>query len=70
MRYPILDTCFTHQTSLQTRSDRQVEVHTQPSGPTATPAYGQHHVYGPGQSVPLVLGGVAVGSIAVDDLLP
>jgi Uma2 family endonuclease len=50
--------------------DRRVEVYTQPSGPAPAPAYGHSQTYGPGQSVPLVLGGAAVGSIAVDDLLP
>jgi Uma2 family endonuclease len=50
--------------------DRQVEVYTQPSGPAAAPAYGDVRVYGPGQSVPLVLGGVAVGTDLVDELFP
>jgi Uma2 family endonuclease len=50
--------------------DRQVEVYTQPSGPTAAPAYAQMQVYPPGSSVPLILDGVALGSVAVDELLP
>jgi Uma2 family endonuclease len=51
--------------------DRQVEVRTAPSGPAATnPAYGQLQTYAPGTSVPLTLDGVALGQIAVDDLLP
>jgi Uma2 family endonuclease len=50
--------------------ERQLEVHTQPSGPVAAPAYGDVRVYGPGESVPLDLGGVNLGSIAVDDLFP
>jgi len=49
--------------------ERQIEVHTQPSGPTASPSYGNRHVYGPGTSVPLVLGGVTVGAIAVNEVL-
>lgn len=50
--------------------DRQVEVHTQPSGPTAIPAYGAVAVHSPGDAVPLVLEGATVGAIGVDDLLP
>ena len=50
--------------------DRQVEVYTQPSGPTAAPTYGHRHDYGPGDSVPLVLDGVAVGQVAVSEVLP
>jgi len=49
--------------------DRQVEVHTQPSGPTATPAYGAVATYVPGDALPLVLDGAAVGTLPVDDLL-
>src|SRR5262249_54636285 len=37
--------------------DRQVEVFTQPSGPTTAPAYAQVQIYAPGSSVPLVLDG-------------
>jgi Uma2 family endonuclease len=50
--------------------DRQVEVYTRPSGPTPAPAYSQRQVYGTGMSVPLVLDGVTLGQIAVNDLLP
>jgi len=50
--------------------ERQVEVYTQPSGPGTSPGYSLRQVYGAGSSVPLVLGGVAVGAVAVDDLLP
>jgi Uma2 family endonuclease len=50
--------------------DRRVEVYTQPSGPTAVPAYGASQVYQPGDAVPLVLDGAAVGSVAAADLLP
>ena len=49
--------------------DRRVEVHTQPSGPTASPAYGHLQIYPAGASVPLTLAGVALGTIAVADLL-
>lgn len=50
--------------------DRRVEVHTQPSGPVALPAYASVHSYGAGDSVPLVLDGVGVASLPVADLLP
>jgi Uma2 family endonuclease len=50
--------------------DRQIEVYTQPSGPSATPDYAQRQDYPRGASVPLVLDGVQVALLPVDDLLP
>jgi Uma2 family endonuclease len=50
--------------------DRRIEVYTQPSGPTAVPAYTSFQVYQPGDSVPLVLDGNTVATVAVDELLP
>ncbi|MDY3555776.1 Uma2 family endonuclease [Gemmata sp. JC717] len=50
--------------------DRRVEVHTQPSGPGAAPAYASVQSYVPGDAVPLVLDGTTVTSILVADLLP
>ena len=50
--------------------DRRVEVYTQPSGPTAVPAYGAFQTYQPGDAVPLVLDGVAVANVPAADLLP
>jgi Uma2 family endonuclease len=50
--------------------DRRVEVYSHPSGPTAVPAYNSFQIYQPGDSIPLVLDGAAVGAIAVADLLP
>jgi Uma2 family endonuclease len=50
--------------------DRRVEVYTQPSGPTADPAYGSFRIYQSGDSIPLVLDGNPVGTIPVSDLLP
>ena len=50
--------------------DNRVEVYSQPSGPTAVPAYGSFQTYQPGDTVPLMLDGVPVASIAVADLLP
>jgi hypothetical protein len=50
--------------------DNQVEVYTDPTGPTAAPAYQQQQVYHPGDQLPLVLDGQEVARIAVADLLP
>lgn len=50
--------------------DRRVEVYTQPSGPTAVPAYGAFQVYQPGDDVPLTLDGTPVASVPAADLLP
>lgn len=50
--------------------DRRIEVYTQPSGPTAVPAYASFQLYQPGDAVPLVLDGNTVGIVPVDDLLP
>jgi Uma2 family endonuclease len=50
--------------------DRRIEVYSQPSGPTAVPAYGSFQVYQPGDVIPLVLDGRTVGTLQVDDLLP
>jgi Uma2 family endonuclease len=50
--------------------DRQVEVYTGPSGPTAAPGYAQSQVFAPGSSVPFLLRGATVGLIAIDELLP
>jgi Uma2 family endonuclease len=51
-------------------NDRQVEVYTVPSGPAASPSYGQRTDYQAGDQVPLVLDGVTVTNVAVLDLLP
>jgi len=50
--------------------DRRIEVYTQPSGPTAVPAYGAFQTFQPGDSVPLVLDGATVGSVPAAELLP
>jgi Uma2 family endonuclease len=50
--------------------DRRIEVYGQPSGMTPVPAYGSFQVYQPGDALPLVLDGAAVGTILVSDLLP
>jgi Uma2 family endonuclease len=46
--------------------DRQVEVYADPD----QMSYRSHTDYRPGQDVPVVIGGVEVGRIPVDDLLP
>jgi Uma2 family endonuclease len=46
--------------------DRQVEVYTQPAGAS----YGDCQVFGPGQDLPVLVGGVVIGQVAVADLLP
>jgi Uma2 family endonuclease len=50
--------------------DQRVEVYSQPSGPTAVPAYGSFQTYQPGDGIPLILDGNAVAAIAASDLLP
>lgn len=50
--------------------DRRIEVYSQPSGPTAVPAYASFRLYQPGDAVPLVLDSNTVGTIPVDELLP
>lgn len=49
--------------------DKQIEVFTQPSGPTDAPAYAQQDVFASGASVPVVLDGNTVGTIAVADVV-
>ena len=49
--------------------DKLVEVFTEPSGPTDSPAYGQRTVYAVGQVVPVVLDGSPVGTIAVAEIM-
>lgn len=50
--------------------NEQIEVYSRPSGQTAKPQYGSHDTYSRGESVPLVLDGVEVVQIAVDEFLP
>jgi Uma2 family endonuclease len=49
--------------------DRVVEIYTLPrSG--RTPTYRKHQEYGPGERVPVLVGGNSIGEIAVDQILP
>jgi Uma2 family endonuclease len=50
--------------------DRQIEVYTSPSGPTAAPAYASRQDFKPGQDLPLVLDGAVVAHLPVAALLP
>lgn len=50
--------------------DRQVEVYTRPSGPGTLAGYGVCTIFRPGDEVPVVLDGVEVGRIAVDEVFP
>jgi Uma2 family endonuclease len=50
--------------------DRQIEIYEQPSRPVANPNYASSCVFKSGDSIPLVLDGVAIGTIPVDTLLP
>jgi hypothetical protein len=50
--------------------DRQVEVHTEPSGPGDSPNYGRREVFGPDAEIAVVLDGREVGRVAVRDVLP
>jgi len=50
--------------------DGRVEVHSQPSGPTASPAYATVRLYLPGDDVPLVLDGTVSGTVPAAELLP
>jgi Uma2 family endonuclease len=50
--------------------DRRIEVYSQPSGPAAVPAYGAFQTYQPGDALPLVLAGTAVGTVPANELLP
>ncbi len=48
---------------------RQVEVYTDPTGPTPNPGYRQRKDFGPADAVPLVVGGQQVALIPVGNLL-
>jgi Uma2 family endonuclease len=50
--------------------DRQIEVYTDPAGPVAEPDYRQRHFYGVADTIPVLLAGVEVGSLPVQELLP
>ncbi len=49
--------------------DDQVELYTEPSGPTTNPDYGNKQIYANTDAVPLILEGIEVGRVDVADLL-
>jgi hypothetical protein len=49
--------------------ERVIEVYTQPAGTDEFAAYSQREVFSAGMSVPVVLDGASVGSIAVVDVM-
>jgi Uma2 family endonuclease len=49
--------------------DDCVELFTQPSGPTDAPLFAARETFLPGQAVPLVVGGVELGRLAVSEIL-
>ncbi len=50
--------------------ERQIEVYSDPTGPVTQPEYRLRHVFTPGQSVPVKVGEVVIGFIAVSQILP
>jgi len=50
--------------------DRQIEVYDRPTGPSANPEYASRQTYTAGDSIPVILGGVTLGQIAVSAVLP
>jgi Uma2 family endonuclease len=50
--------------------DRQVEVYTVPSGPTASPSYAQRQDLQIGDDIALTLDGVVAATLPVKELLP
>jgi Uma2 family endonuclease len=50
--------------------DRQLEVYTEPTGPTEFPDYGTRVTRESGEGVAVVIAGQEVGRIAIADLLP
>jgi Uma2 family endonuclease len=50
--------------------DYQIEVYTDPTGPTKRPDYRHNQIYKPGDSIPIVLDGKAIATIDVSEILP
>ena len=50
--------------------ERQLEVHTQPSGPANNPDYVDRQVYSAADRAPVILDGREMGKILVSDMLP
>lgn len=50
--------------------NNQIEVYTDPTGPSVKPDYLRRQDFGPSEMIPLVIEGREVGQLAVRDLLP
>lgn len=50
--------------------NQQIEVYTEPTQSGKQPDYKQHHIYHPGDMLPVILNGGEIGQIAVHELLP
>lgn len=50
--------------------DRQIEVHSDPTGPARSPQYRSKQILRSGDLVPIMIAGQQAGALAVDDLLP
>ena len=50
--------------------DKQIEVHTLPSGPADHPDYAERRVVTVGEELDVVIGGQMVGRIAAQELFP
>jgi Uma2 family endonuclease len=50
--------------------EREIEVYTEPQSTADPTDYRQRHDYGPADTIPVVLDGVEVGTLAVAELLP
>ncbi len=50
--------------------DRQIEVYSEPSGSSEPMGYRRCEVYRPGQEIPVIIQGIEVARLTVDDLLP
>lgn len=49
--------------------DRRIEVYSDPTGPAAQPGYRTRTDYPPGTAVPVVLGGIGAGTVAVSEVI-
>jgi len=50
--------------------ERQIEVYTHPSGPTALPVYAQRADFQRADRIPLIVAGLTLATFPVSDLLP
>ena len=50
--------------------NRQIEVYSDPTGPSKKPDYRRHEDYGADAEVPVVLDGKEVGRVKVKEILP